>query len=176
MSGFLPRGYFSFAQVRDIMGAEELGRWLASGEMIAAVRDADGAPLDIRPEVWMRDGAANLVSEAALPAVDSEGPFPLFIRSRNPRHLLTIMELRQNREAASERAATALGGKSRARGPAPRVSDRVAREMRGLDPAELEGMKEEAMKAMFGASRDICRKVRSQVLAECQRAPTNSDK
>lgn len=176
MSGFLPRGYFSLAQIRDILGVDELGRWLASGEMVAAVRDGDGTPLDIRPEVWMRDGAAQLISEAALPVAGDEGPFPLFIRSRNPRHLLAIMEVHQRRRVAPDPSSASSHGRSRARGQRASVSVRVANEMRKLDPAELECMKEEAMAAMFGASRDTCRKVRNKVLADLQNTSTNADK
>lgn len=175
MSGFLPRGYFRLAEIRDVMGVNELGSFLASGDMIAAARDTDGTVSEIHPSAWMDDSASDHISAGELPATEGLGPFPLFVRSRNPNHLIAIMDIRRERAAASPASTGSRAGVARARGPRPAVSKVVADQMSKMDPAELEGMKEEVMAATFGASRDTCRKARGRVLAGLHRTSTNPD-
>lgn len=173
MSGFLPRGYFRLAEIRDVMGVDELGSWLASGEMIAAARDTDGSIHELDPAGWMDEGAAGHVSAGELPAKEGVGPFPLFVRSRDPRHLIAIMDVRRKRaaEAAAPRAANLAP--TRSRGPRPTVSTAIMAKMRALDPTELATMKEEVMAATFGAGRTTCREARNKVLAELRQTASN---
>jgi hypothetical protein len=69
----------------------------------------------------------------------------------------------RSEEPALIPAGTAL---PRQRGPRPTTRERVKNLMRRHSRAELEMMKEEAMSATFGASRDTCRKARAEVLSE----------
>lgn len=52
------------------------------------------------------------------------------------------------------------------RGPQPTKREAIKCAMRRMSRMELGGMKEEAMAATFGASRDTCRKAREEVLSE----------
>jgi hypothetical protein len=61
-------------------------------------------------------------------------------------------------------AAKEWSTKRRPRGREPVVSNRVEREMRDYDPAELAALKEEEMRVVFNASRDTVRRVRNKVL------------
>lgn len=54
----------------------------------------------------------------------------------------------------------------RPRGPAPSKRESIKAAMRSMSRADLTAMKEEAMAADFGASRDTCRKARMEVLSE----------
>jgi hypothetical protein len=71
----------------------------------------------------------------------------------------TIKKESQDVEAASPQTL-------RPRGAPPIKKQTILSEMRKMDPAELAGMKEEAMSALFGAARSTCRDYRREVLAE----------
>jgi hypothetical protein len=63
-------------------------------------------------------------------------------------------------------AAIEWSAKKRPRGIEPVVSNRVEREMRTCDPAELGDMKQATMETKFNASRSTCQKARIKVLSE----------
>jgi hypothetical protein len=63
-------------------------------------------------------------------------------------------------------AAIEWSAKKRPRGPEPEIFNHVVREMRANSPAELDAMTEEVMVATFRASRDTCRRARTEVLSK----------
>jgi len=126
MSGFLPRGYFRLAEVRDVMGIEALGSWLAAGEMIAAARDTDGTVQELHPAGWMDEGASDHIAAGELPKTEGLGPFPLFVRSRNPNHLIAIMDVRREGAAPPAVLTGSSLGLVRATPRSPRPSDERA--------------------------------------------------
>lgn len=95
MSGFAPRGYFRFAEIREIMGVDEFGGWLAAGDMIAHVLDDAGNVVPIDARVWRTVEAGEIMSTGALTPTDGSSPFPLFVASQDPSHLVRIMAARK---------------------------------------------------------------------------------
>jgi hypothetical protein len=80
---------------------------------------------------------------------------------------------------ASIAASSGLTGKPRARRSHPVKRERVKGEMRKFVErcGDLDGMKEEEMVACFKASRDTCRRARSEVLGEGElKTTTTTDK
>lgn len=114
MSGFAPRGYFRFAEIRDIIGRDEFGGWLASGEMVAHVLDDEGNMVAMDDRVWRTREAADLMDAGQLTPPDGSEPFPLYVASANPEHLTKIMAVR-----VANRPALALATGQPAWWPAP---------------------------------------------------------
>lgn len=99
MSGFAPRGYFRFAEIREIMGIDEFGGWLAAGDMIAHVLDDAGNVVPIDARVWRTAEAAEIMSTGALTPADGSPAFPLYVASQEPSHLVRIMAARKAKAA-----------------------------------------------------------------------------
>lgn len=108
MSGFLPVGIVPLDAVRDIWGVDKLGRYLASGAVVAYVRDRDGQLVPAAPSGWMDDGARAAVEAGALIS-DAGERFPLLVESRVAGHpldaLLAAAESDRNRREAQPAAA-----------------------------------------------------------------------
>lgn len=90
MSGFLPVGIVPLDAVRDIWGVDKLGRYLASGAVVAYVRDREGQLVPAAPSGWMDDGARAAVEAGALISDDGER-FPLLVESRVAGHPLDAL-------------------------------------------------------------------------------------
>ena len=108
MSGFLPVGIVPLDAVRDIWGVDKLGRYLASGAVVAYVRDRDGQLVPAAPSGWMDDGAKAAVEAGALIG-DAGERFPLLVESRVAGHsldaLLAAAESDRKRREAQPTAA-----------------------------------------------------------------------
>lgn len=108
MSGFLPVGIVPLDAVRDIWGVDKLGRYLASGAVVAYVRDRDGQLVPAAPSGWMDDGARAAVEAGALIG-DAGERFPLLVESRVAGHsldaLLAAAESDRKRREAQPTAA-----------------------------------------------------------------------
>ena len=90
MSGFLPVGIVPLDAVRDIWGVDKLGRYLASGAVVAYVRDRDGQLVPAAPSGWLDDGARAAVEAGALIG-DAGERFPLLVESRVAGHSLDAL-------------------------------------------------------------------------------------
>ncbi|MRL69481.1 hypothetical protein [Brevundimonas sp. SPF441] len=108
MSGFLPVGIVPLDAVRDIWGVDKLGRYLASGAVVAYVRDRDGQLVPAAPSGWLDDGARAAVEAGALIG-DAGERFPLLVESRVAGHsldaLLAAAESDRKRREAQPTAA-----------------------------------------------------------------------
>ncbi|MBA4807066.1 hypothetical protein [Brevundimonas sp.] len=109
--GFLPVGIVTLDAVREIWGIDKLGRYLASGAVVAYVRDHDGQLVAAAPSGWMDDGARAAVEAGALIS-DSGERFPLLLESRVAGHpldaLLAAAESDRKRREAQPVAANDL--------------------------------------------------------------------
>lgn len=110
---------------------------------------------------WRNEQSLALIKSGLLPHASSpHGDEHIF---------LTKLEFDAFMEKfAQERAFITLNTKiKRAKtGPDPIVLERVKAEMKCHPRVELEGMKQEAMAALFGASRPTCQKALREVLSE----------
>lgn len=131
---------------------------LASGARTTISLDrATGRRYPIGAEFWLsRDGGKALSTGRAPPKAHYR-----------PSGDLLIAE-----PPAASRRTVARGPAAKTRGPKPVKRESVIRAMRAMPPSELDEMKEVAMEATFGASRETCRNARNKVLEDWRQSAT----
>lgn len=151
------------ARIRRDDAFKELHRRLEAKELDGVVVDYwSGAKAIISDSVWRRSNADKMIEKEQAPQRHSSNPGRLFIRD---------VGWNDKTIAPLPRGASA----NRKRGPKVSVKERVKKKMREFGDIEaLRTMKEIAMEAEFGASRNTCRKVRNEILSEFV-ADENSD-
>ncbi len=156
--------------------AERLGtvqlvllRGLESRLIASCIVDpSTGWKFDLDDSYWRRAGAIEDLSLGSGPLPFALGGFGTQ-RSRG----LIFISAEADADGKGGKAPSHVASPPRRRGAQAEVFERVKAEMAAMSVAELDGMKEEEMKATFNASRDTCRRARNSVMVD--KRATNLD-